>query len=128
MNKITYLLLFLSFPIFADDAKWMQVRAVAEAGTVVYVGKINQQDLDALASDINTPMFLYLKNLVIIDERTGVIQSPKQTLANRGKSWSGDELYIRTSNIIEIQSMNKQFAKDASKVIQKKGSNKYRGL
>ncbi|MFT7389325.1 MAG: hypothetical protein ACI8VC_002591 [Candidatus Endobugula sp.] len=117
MRKALCLLLLLSFSAYGEETKWMRVNAVAESGLVSYVGKVSVEDIGAIASGIESPVFMHIKNVVLIDDRSGTIQRPSNILAGGGKSWNGNELYIRADRIIEIQSMTKEFSKEASRVV-----------
>lgn len=113
MRKLLLLLMLVSTATYAEELTWLKITAAASTATGIanYVGTIKSDEVEQIVLGLETPAFIHISNIVIIDQ-SGNLKKASEFPWGGGKLVSGNEIYIRTENIIDMQSINSTFSKE----------------
>lgn len=104
----------------AGEDVWVSIKTIDSTvaqGYANYTGAVDSSDLNAVEIGSAAPEFIRIKKIVVF-ESGGAVKSSKEYLLN-GKNWFGGEKLIRTSQIVDVDFMDKSVIKDLEKISSK---------
>ncbi len=103
--------LFISVSSFAGEEVWRIVNSTdmtQQTGFNTYIGTVDSEEIDSVTNGKKSPKYLRISKLVVVDQSGGVKKVSEFPWIG-GQFVTGDEIYIRTQDILTVQSMNEGF-------------------
>lgn len=105
------LAMLLSVNCFAGSEVWRIVNATdttQQTGFNTYIGTVDSEEVNRVTNGNKSPTFLKISKLVVVDQSGGVKKVSEFPWIG-GQFVTGDEIFVRTTNILSVQSMTKEF-------------------
>lgn len=105
------LLMFLSVNCFAGSQVWRIVNATdvtQQTGFNTYIGMVDSEEIERVTNGNKSPTFLRISKLVVVDQ-SGGIKKVSEFPWIGGQFVTGDAIYVRTTNVLSVQSITKGF-------------------